>query len=186
MRTFLAVELPGEVRDALAAAQRRLEARIGGWRWTRAGGIHLTLRFLGEATPESLERARPLWRAAAAASSPLAIRVAGLGVFPAPRRARVLWAGVTEEPDGGHLAALARSLESACREAGFPPETRAFTPHLTLARAAGERAQAPGADDALDAGRADVREIVLFRSELLPKGAVHTPLDRFPLGGGGA
>ena len=51
-----------------------------------------------------------------------------------------------------------------------------------------ERLQRAGLNDIvekLEAGGADVREIILFRSELLPRGAVHTPLDRFPLGGGG-
>jgi 2'-5' RNA ligase len=184
MRLFLAVELPATVREALAGLQRDLRSRCGGWRWVRPEGIHLTLRFLGEVAAGDDAAQRAAWRREASRSGPLSIRVSGAGVFPSPRRPRVLWVGVEEYVPGGRLEALAAGLETAAREAGFKPETRPFRPHLTLARAArGSRPSAPEPGSVGEIGLAEVEDLVLFRSELRPQGARYSVLERFTLGG---
>ena len=182
MRLFLALELPPGLRAVVDEVRGGLTSRLSGWRWTRADAVHLTVRFLGETASETIARAVPLWREAAAAVPAFGIRLGGVGVFPGPRRPRVLWVGVVDEPDEGRLAALAEGVETACRAAGFLPDRRPFTPHLTLARAA-EGAVAPGPDAVPEHAAARVEDLVLFRSDLLPRGAVHTPVERFPLAG---
>jgi len=186
VRLFLAVDLPPALRAALGDLQGRLRARCAGWRWVRPEGIHLTLRFLGEVGPEHDAECREAWREAVRPFPPFRFGLGALGRFPPGGRPRVLWVGVRELPEAGRLAGLAANLERAARERGFAPEGRAFSPHLTLARAVrGQRAQAP-ADDAhgIDE-QVDVRRVVLFRSELLPAGARYTALDAFALEGVG-
>ena len=184
MRLFLAIELPGEVRKAVGALQPRLAARASGWRWARPDGIHLTLRFLGEVDDAADAGLRGTWRGIVASAPPFAVAVGGLGAFPPRGRPRILWVGVREEPDRGQLASLASDLETAARRAGFPPEPRAFRPHLTIARARSDGAVVlPDLHDEGCAGRIAVNEVVLFESHLEPQGARYVALDRFPLAG---
>jgi 2'-5' RNA ligase len=186
MRLFLALELPDEVRAALGDLQRRLRAECRGWRWVAPGGIHLTLRFLGEVAAEDDRRQRAAWRAAAAAFPQLRLRLGGIGVCPGPSRPRVLWAGIEDRSERPRLGELAAALESAARGAGFAPEERPFRPHLTLARAEREgRATAPPAGGGPAAAEFPCGRVTLFRSELLPTGARYTVLEEFPLAGSG-
>ena len=185
MRLFLAIELPAEVTDALRAARLALEPRCRTWRWVRAEGVHLTLRFLGEVVPEDDAGQRAAWRAAAAMHGPLRFRLGAVGTFPGGRRPRVLWVGVGDERPPSGLAALAEELERAARRLGFEPETRGFHPHLTLARAArGGRGEPPPDGFAVDPVEVGATVVSLMRSELGRGGACYTALERYPLGGG--
>ena len=184
MRQFLAVELPAERRAAMVAARRVLSDQEPSWRWVDIGGLHLTLRFLGEVGEELDARSRPVWRRAAATSAVFAARIAGSGTFPVRGEARVLWAGVEDDPPGS-AARLAGAVESAARTLGFEPQRRRFRPHITLARARrGRRPTRPATELAVSRSSFTVSEVVLFRSELLPAGARYTALERFSLGGG--
>ena len=181
MRLFLALELPESLRRAVAAVQEELRVACPGWRWVRPEGLHLTLRFLGEVAEARLPELEERWRRAAAAASPAEIEVGGLGTFPPGGRLRVLWIGLSERT-GGHLAALAASLEAEARAAGFEPEPRPFAPHLTLARAAGEGRPATSGAEVGALGRFHGREVTLFRSVPGRGGAVYTALGRYPVG----
>lgn len=186
MRLFLALDLPREVREAIGRARRDLEPVLPGWRWTRAEGVHVTVRFLGEVNPSRLPELSPRWeRAALEAMGPIALDVSGLGAFPSTRRPRVLWVGVAEAPERGRLRALAAAVEREARAAGFAPEDRAFRAHATLARAVEGMGTAPP-DGGFPFGRALVESLTLFRSDLAPGGARYTPIETFPLGGAAA
>lgn len=183
MRLFLALPLPEPVRSALGDVLASWREAHPGWRFVRAGGIHLTLRFLGEIDPGRLEAAGGSWRDAAARAPILRFRVAGVGAFPSGRSPRVLWAGIEGIEPEGSLASLAAALESGAAAAGATPEARAFRPHLTLARAArGAKPGIPPSEDLRPGWEVEATELVLYRSELLPGGARHTALSRFPLG----
>lgn len=171
VRAFVALELPAEAKARLAQAQARLQARLPGVRWVSAAGLHLTLRFLGDSTPRQIERLTAALHAAACACPAGAGRLAGLGVFPERGAPRVLWVGL-ELP--APLFELQAACERAARAAGFAPETRAFTPHLTLGRWR-ERAPRPTLEP-LDLGGVALDTVVLYRSELRPSGAVYTAL----------
>jgi 2'-5' RNA ligase len=86
------------------------------------------------------------------------------------------------------MPAAAAALQAACEKAavasGFEPETRAFHPHLTLGRWR-DRAPRPPLPE-VDLGKARVRELVLFRSDIRPSGSIYTPLAVFPLGSAAA
>lgn len=92
---------------------------------------HFTLRFLG---PTALDvRNDIVARLSAARLGPdFQVRFGELGAFPNPRRARILWLGVTR--GGERLSELAAVAENAARNAGFAAEGKRFTPHLTLSR----------------------------------------------------
>lgn len=192
LRLFLAIGLSAEVRQALAALQANLKPQLptGIVRWTDPDGVHLTLKFLGETPEDRVPAIADGLAAAAAGFQPFELRVAGLGCFPNPGRARVLWVGVADAPKA--LAGVQRAIDLHMGRLNFPRETRPFHPHLTLGRvndrvsaverrALGDLLSKPHSDDL---GRMPVGEIVLFQSNLRPGGAVYTALVRSRLGNG--
>jgi RNA 2',3'-cyclic 3'-phosphodiesterase len=182
IRVFCAVELPREVRAAVAAHAARLRREFPDARasWARPEGLHITLKFIGEVEAARVES---LSRAAAAAVEgfkPFRLSIEESGTFPPRGAARVLWLGVKDE--SGQLARLQRRLEEECSSAGFPPESRAFKPHLTVARL-----RTPKDSVALSEAHRqtpfgpfhfDVTELLVIRSELGPGGSRYTPLSR--------
>jgi 2'-5' RNA ligase len=133
-RLFIAIPLPEPVRRAMEKAQDELRAALPGQsiRWTRSEQFHLTMRFLGGVDAQQVDRLNDAVRRACAGSGVLQLRAERIGVFPGPRRPRVVWTGV--EDRDGRLAALQRSIEAATNAFTEEPPQEKFTGHITLAR----------------------------------------------------
>lgn len=179
-RLFLGVEPPEGARRALEAHLRdALGGRTLPGRAVAPANWHLTLRFLGETPPE---RSAALVRALEEADPGpgFTLGFGGLGAFPRPARAAVLWLGV--EDGAAALGALAGVAEAAAQRAGFPLETRPFSPHLTLSRIRPPR-DVGSIVERVPAfrGRMPVEEMVLFRSHPGPGGVRYEAVERFPL-----
>ncbi len=190
VRSFVAIDLPPELRSRLGSLEKDLERRVppGSVRWVRPEGIHLTLKFLGDVLPEGLSPVQEILAGAARRVTACCVAVAGVGCFPNVRRPRVVWVGV-ENPTG-ELRRLQAEVEVGLERLGYPREERAFSPHLTLGRLRqemGSSASAVGAavesSPAPSLGEVAVKAICLFRSELRPTGAVYTLQGEFPLEG---
>ena len=184
LRTFVAVEIPGEVRAALAAVQMHLKHRQVRARWVRPQGMHLTLKFLGGVPADRIPRAVDALQIAAGGHAAFSLTAAGIGVFPALRRPRVIWAGFSGGT--GPLADLQAGVEENLAAAGFPREDRPFRAHLTIGRCSEAAAPAVMGEAVTSFagecfGAFDVSEIVLFQSDLKPDGAVYTALARVKL-----
>lgn len=134
MRLFVAITPPPAVLDELEARVAALRPEWPALRWTGRPAWHITLAFLGEVSEEAAAALGPRLERAAHRHPSLPVSLAGAGAFPGPRRARVLWTGISG--DRRALEALARSVAAGARRAGAPPpdEGRRFRPHLTLAR----------------------------------------------------
>jgi len=133
IRAFIAIELPGELRQALSHLQARLKA--GGQfpvKWADPHSIHLTLKFLGNIAADRAEEITRTMNEAVQGISPFQLEVRELGVFPNPRRVQVIWVGIRGELEP--LGWLQQHIESRLSPLGFDPEPRRFTPHLTLGR----------------------------------------------------
>ncbi|GAB4452355.1 MAG: RNA 2',3'-cyclic phosphodiesterase [Anaerolineae bacterium] len=192
IRSFIAIELSAPAQQALTALQGRLKtiSPPHAVRWTAIQNIHLTLHFLGDVTADRLEPIQAAMRAAAETVPPFALRLGGLGCFPNTSRPRVIWVGLTEA--NSSLSSLHAALGQKLAEAiDFAPETRPFSPHLTLGRVKSgiPKRHLPTLSQALQQEQrrvgklADlpVTEICLFQSELRPTGAVYTRLFSSPL-----
>jgi RNA 2',3'-cyclic 3'-phosphodiesterase len=187
MRTFIAIDLPGDARDALARQQAALRPVIPPRqeriiRWSRPGSIHLTLKYLGEIHADKLAQVKTAL-AAIAPVGKFTLTIKGFGFFPDEQRPEVLWAGIEAQ---GPLANLVKSVETAMSRLGFPQEKRPFTPHLTLARIKIPIPQVLLKPQLEKAGQSaiasfEVTEFVLFESRLLPSGAEYHKLARFPI-----
>lgn len=180
-RLFVAVEVPRDRREALDHSLASFKESHPGLRFTKVENQHVTLKFLGWLAPEQADAARAMCEEIADAQRAGRATLTELGAFPSLRRARVLWAGLTD-PDG-ICAALAEALEVRAEEFGVESEGRAFVPHLTLARAKRPRALEGLPQVPEEAGRSfEVEEIVLFRSHLSSQGARYEDIRRWPLG----
>jgi 2'-5' RNA ligase len=183
-RLFFAVELPREIREAVAAYAARLRREFLAARasWPRPESLHLTLKFLGEVEAIRLDALHHAAAAAADWLAPFELTIDGTGTFPPRGAARVLWLGVRD--DSGQLSRLQLRLDEECARVGFPRESKPFRPHLTLARArAFQRAEIVAARDEAHRGTPfgphafQVTGFVLMRSELGPGGSRYTPLQ---------
>ena len=183
MRLFIAAKVPRTVVASISALRERLDPERSGARWVRPESLHLTLKFLGEVDPSRLEGiGEGLDQIRRAAFN---VVVSGVGFFPNERSPRVFWLGI--QSDG--LEQLARDVEIRMVEAGFPPDERAFEPHLTLARRprqgriARQLVEAAGRlpDEALGTFR--VESYHLYQSHLERSGATYTILGSYPLTG---
>ena len=133
VRSFIAIELPAEVRAELASIEEKLKVRRHPFvKWADPESIHLTLKFLGSVSGETIPEIVEAMSLVAQPVSPFTLQIGGTGAFPNWQRPQVVWVGVGGEM--GRLTTLQRELESALSPLGFPPESRPFSPHLTLGR----------------------------------------------------
>jgi 2'-5' RNA ligase len=200
IRAFLAVQLSEPLRTTLASVQADVKRRIThdlprdvSLSWVRPASMHLTVKFLGDITEDSVVSLHEGIADALKSHQVLQIPLDRLGVFPRLQQPRVLWIGPHEpwegSVDAARLAALHRAIEACCVTLNLAPDTRPLSAHLTIARIkAGHRAvgQALARSGALDrlpvpVDALTVDAIALMRSELRPSGSVYTALWRAQL-----
>lgn len=174
-RLFVALRPPHPIRATLIAAMHGISAA----RWQDDGQLHLTLRFIGEVDHH---RAEDIAAALGALHAPaITARIAGTSLFERRGQPHMVWAGV--EPLAP-LAALHRKIDQLLARVGVPPETRAFLPHITLARL--NRTSGPVAPFLAQSGDLATPpfvfdHVLLYESELAHGGARYHPVARYPL-----
>ncbi len=196
MRIFIGIDLNSEVRAHIERFLEGVQAFAPDARWVRPESLHITLKFIGEQTPDQVEAVTERLRRVE--SGAFEIRSGGFGFFPTANAPRVFWIGIHAGPQ---LAELAESIDMATSELGIPREDRNYSPHLTLARGgAGRRSGSPkrqkddgpnvifatlekrlAAMSELDFGTMTAQEFILYQSQLSPGGSKYTKLQRFPL-----
>jgi 2'-5' RNA ligase len=180
LRSFVAVDVSPEAREKLAAAQDRLRPGADGVKWVDPTSFHLTLKFLGAVEQGRLADTWNSVRENLTGAKGFTLRFRGLGAFPSPTRARVIWAGAEE--GSAELRDLAARVEQACAQHGFAREERPFQAHLTLGRVR-EPVVNPRLAEVIqelaseELGEVAVDRVRLMKSELTPKGAKYTELE---------
>ena len=189
IRSFIAIELPDEAKKGLTRLRKELERDENRFvKWADSGGIHLTLKFLGNIPSRRVPEIIKAMEGAAHGIYPFHLEISGLGAFPSLRQARILWVGIGGEMD--KLTKLQQNIDSALVTLGFAKEERSFVPHLTLARVRQgasplERKSFGELVDSIDFEdkyNINVGAISLMRSHLFPTGAVYTCLSTVRLG----
>jgi len=189
VRSFIAIELPDELKLGLSQLQAQLKTgKQLPVKWVDPYRIHLTLKFLGNISTDKISEITRAIEMATRGVSPLYLEVKGLGAFPNLRRVQVVWVGVSGEL--AKLSQLHQRIESNLAPLGFAPESRPFTPHLTLARlreqASLDEQQSFGqliANTKFEAVYGfSVDSINLMRSQLTRAGAIYSRLSLVGLG----
>lgn len=175
MRLFTGLDLPDDVVRSLRKLldQLRPTARIS---WSPPENLHITTKFIGEWPEVRLDELKAgLGALPSRPAIPVYIRK--LGFFPNPHAPRVFWCGI-EAPG---LDALASATDQATATLGVPKESRAFSPHLTLARIKERLNLQPlresiAALPSLEFGEFVADRFFLYLSQPGPGGSVYTKL----------
>ena len=183
IRTFIAVDLPAPVLDALGQISAQLQSKLSDTpvRWVDFEKMHLTLKFLGDVSTENISMVERILKSEAAKRPVMEIGIGGIGAFPKMRHPRVIWIGV-EAPS--ELFDLRRGIEDGVARLGYNYDKYEFTPHLTLGRIS----RKASASDVRTVGKvlhdfqvgfigvARIDAVHLYRSDLHPDGAKYTCL----------
>ena len=187
MRVFIATDINDQIRKGLGDLQRELQNKVdakrGDLKWLNPDNIHLTLKFLGEIRDEQVADVCNTVKDVAGRHESFELDIETVGSFGG-KNARVLWVGVGR--GGDHLLPLQKDLEQQLAFAGWPPEARRFTGHLTLCRIRNPRTGAKLAamteeykDFQLGTTLAD--SVSVYQSQLTPTGPIYTVLGNYKL-----
>jgi RNA 2',3'-cyclic 3'-phosphodiesterase len=194
MRLFVALDITEEIRVRIGEFIEQLRGLAPDARWVSPESLHVTLKFIGEKPDAMVKDVENALNSISEKS--LQISFGGSGFFPTEKAARVFWVGIQADAT---LARLAADIEKALVPLGITDEKRAFSPHLTLARA-GRGSGSPGwrrgdkpnrqfarlqeklrAMTQAEFGNMNANEFYLYRSQLSSRGAQYTKIARFRL-----
>jgi RNA 2',3'-cyclic 3'-phosphodiesterase len=184
MRLFVAFLFDEPVLVWLGRLQTGLEKKCSGVRWISRNQLHMTLKFLGEVPDQEVHHVAEAMQQGAAHAQPFTMDLSGCGCFPPRGPVRIVWVGASD-PSGTMLRAV-EAINGAVENAGYPPENRPWSPHITIGRARDDRSGGAirAAVESFDGGnvRQSVDSVVLMSSVLSPKGATYTPVHTAKLG----
>jgi len=130
MRLFYAIEPDDGTRQLLADIQSKLKPKALRGNFTRPENLHLTLRFMGEMESGYFAVLKRILDMIAGKYSSFRLELSGPGTFNRGHKS-IVWWGIKEN---GQLFEMQKALEQEIRLNGFPPETKSYSPHITLAR----------------------------------------------------
>ncbi|MCH7586932.1 MAG: RNA 2',3'-cyclic phosphodiesterase [Chloroflexi bacterium] len=189
MRIFIAINLSHILREKLGLLTEKLKVELGQKhiRWVKPGGMHLTLKFIGETPSEQVDGIMNTIAEIAKKTNRFEMHVSGLGCLPDCDRPRVISIDLVEP--SGELRILHKRLEAELIKVGIKSDRREFHPHLTLGRirrgtsliALKSLGQEIRSRDAIDLGVEAVKKFSLIKSELRPSGPVYSVLSSHAL-----
>ena len=187
MRAFIAIELPEDIRKALAQLQNRLKSCGADVKWVEPNNIHLTLKFLGEIDDAQLNRITSILQNVSANTNSFPAFISSFGAFPKINSPRVIWIGINK--GNSEVSAIAKYLENEIKNVGIPAEDKPFSSHITIARTRSifnleklvKELKFLESNFSLQVREFDVTKITLFKSSLTPKGPVYEILKEATL-----
>jgi 2'-5' RNA ligase len=184
MRSFIAIDIPGDIRASFNDIIRKIGADSRGVKWVPAENIHLTLKFLGDVREDLVPVIKKRLLILGGRHKPFTIDICGAGAFPNFRNPNVLWIGIETSE---RLKSLFMELDILLSEIGFERESRGFSPHLTIGRVKDKRGIDPVIKELATYkdtffGTIEVREILLMESVLKPSGAEYSKIAVIRIG----
>ncbi len=181
IRAFIAIELPADIKMGLEELETSLKAGRYRAKWVAPENIHLTLKFLGGISIDSINNVTQAMERAVTGITPFRLAVNGLGVFPNTQRVQIVWAGVTGNLE--KLLQLQKHIDAELKNLGFVPESRPFTAHLTIARLRNEASSSERQligqkviETSFEGGEFKVESVNLMKSQLTREGPIYSRL----------
>ncbi|MDY6971941.1 MAG: RNA 2',3'-cyclic phosphodiesterase [Thermodesulfobacteriota bacterium] len=187
IRSFLAFELPEEIKGIISRISEEMRRFPLDVKWIRPDNIHLTVLFMGNILTDDLREMGDRINGICMRYAPFCFSLNGAGVFSNRRNPRILWVGV--DGDIERMSYFRDALQKHLGPFGVKREKRRFNPHLTLGRFRKGGAPTFHLDELLSRYQhlttrvCVLKELVLFKSDLRPGGAVYTNVDTWPLMG---
>ena len=187
IRSFLAFELPLEIKRVVARVSDELRQSTLDAKWVKSDNIHLTVVFMGNIETDDIPAVGEEAKKVCLNHGAFDISLNGMGCFPNTRRPRVIWLGL--DGDLERMSCFRDALQERLIPFGIKEEKRRFKPHLTLGRfRRPKRMDSEGLEllsgyEDLSSPVCPLKELALFKSDLKPGGARYTRLDVYPLSG---
>ncbi len=183
MRCFIAIDIPENIKDAIAGFIEKYGLNLKGIRWIPAENVHLTLKFLGDIKEDLIPEIQKRLALICTRIDVFNINIRGAGAFPNLKYPNVLWIGI-DESEG--LRRLYEDIEESMSDLGFEKEDRKFSPHLTIGRVKDRKGIEPVIKRLYTFkdtffGSIEVKEVLLMRSVLKPSGAEYSKIAGFKL-----
>lgn len=186
IRTFIAIELNDQAKQAIRELQGHLKPLGCDISWVKPENAHLTLKFLGDVKMKMIPSLTETLANWCRGMHPIETTLTQPGVFPDWKRPRVVWVGLNDEKK--ELARLAESLETALGNIGYKKERRDFQAHITIGRVKSGKNIHQLSESLHNYQVAtgiiqNIQDIYLYKSVLTGGGPLYSVLGRFPLGG---
>ena len=175
MRTFLALELPDPVKEHLSTVIDLLKQRIAGVRWIKPDALHLTLKFFGEISESKIKEILSVLKGVNEIHRVKPVHLKSIDAFPSMMRPKVLIVTIQEEVD--NISSIFHDIENRLVSIGIEKEGRKFIPHITLGRMKDSTPILKQRLVPLNETKFYMENLVLYRSTLTRKGAIHDPLS---------
>jgi 2'-5' RNA ligase len=179
IRVFISVSVPKEIINIKEMLKSTVDTRGIKNRWIRDGNMHLTLKFIGNATEESIDSINNTIHDVVKDTPFINLSISGTGCFSKGDRVNTLWVGIKGDLD--ELEELILNINNKLEPLGFPIERRKFLPHITIARINPNQKKKPDISNFLNTTFMElpmkIAKINLMQSQSFPKGSFYTILD---------
>jgi len=185
IRTFIGVEIAEKSRNQVAKFAQKLQEPDADIKWEPPHKFHVTLKFLDEILNEEVNDICLRIQRAVKDLQPFTLGLRGAGAFPNIQKPRNVWVGVAEGRK--EITEVARRVDCAMQEIGFPRELRPFTPHVTLGRvkhatpALADMSDLLAQYENIDLGKSYIKSVTVFASHMARSGSNYTVLATCPL-----
>ncbi|MEC8839865.1 MAG: RNA 2',3'-cyclic phosphodiesterase [Candidatus Neomarinimicrobiota bacterium] len=179
IRIFISVFVPKEIVNIKEMLKTTIDTRGIKIRWVRDGNMHLTLKFIGNTTEESIDSINNAIHDVVKDTPFINLSISGTGCFSKRDRANTLWVGIKGDLD--KLEQLILNINNKLEPLGFPIERRKFLPHITIARISSNQKKNPDISNFLNTTFMElpmkIVKINLMQSQSFPKGSFYTILN---------
>ena len=179
MRVFLALELPGTVKEYLSAVTKTMSQRLSGVKWVKVEGLHVTLRFFGEIEEKKAQEIGEMLQGINKQHTAMPAQLKEITAFPNLMRPRVIVVTFQEWVD--NVKAIFHDIESRLLAVGIQKEARGFAPHVTIGRVKNAAPLLKREIIPLEEKRFLLDNLVLYQSTLTREGALYSQLKEIKL-----
>ena len=179
IRIFISVFVPKEIVNIKEMLKTIIDTRGIKIRWIQDGNMHLTLKFIGNTTEESIDSINNAIHDLVKDTPFINLSISGTGCFSKRDRANTLWVGIKGDLD--KLEQLILNINNKLEPLGFPIERRKFLPHIAIARINPNQKKKPDISNFLNTTFMElpmkIVKINLMQSQSFPKGSFYTILN---------
>ena len=179
IRVFISVSVPKEIVSIKEMLKSTIDTRGIKISWVRDGKMHLTLRYIGNTTEESIDSINNAIHDLIGDTPIINLSISGTGSFTNRDIANTLWVGINGEID--KLDELVLKLNEKLKPLGYPTEKREFSPHITIARINPNQKKKPDISNFLNTTFMElpmkIVKINVMQSQSFSKGSFYTILD---------
>jgi len=180
IRAFLALELPQTVRNNLSSHAELISGngKLQQIRWLSKENYHMTLAFLGNVEYVFISNLQLKLEQILNYKQAVPFRFSEITPFPFSGAQKIV-AAMLEHSD--ELMQLQQNTAKCVRALGISLERRRFTPHVTLGRLKFRSRKSMAFQPQQIFLEGVSEKVMIFQSELTPKGAVYRSLGEISL-----